>query len=144
MSLPVGEQTVRVLAAVIQTGERYLVCLRPGHKRHGGLWEFPGGKVEGDETHHDAARRELKEELGVGVVATGECVFSSRDPGSAFLIEFVRVEISGEPRTLEHKALQWADCTELLRLPMAPSDHAFGRLFAKQALGMMRGRGGRG
>jgi 8-oxo-dGTP diphosphatase len=81
MSSPVGEHTVRVLAAVIQVGERYLVCLRPSHKRHGGLWEFPGGKVEGDETLQDAARRELKEELGVGVVLTGECVFSSRDPG---------------------------------------------------------------
>ena len=37
---------IRVLAAVIARGDRYLVCRRPVQKRHGGLWEFPGGKLE--------------------------------------------------------------------------------------------------
>ncbi|MBA3345194.1 MAG: NUDIX domain-containing protein [Gemmatimonadales bacterium] len=40
---------------------RYLVCLRPRHKRHGGLWEFLGGKVEPGEALHAAAARELPE-----------------------------------------------------------------------------------
>jgi mutator protein MutT len=125
MAGPVGDKTIRVLAAVIQSGERYLVCRRPCHKRHGGLWEFPGGKVEGEETLLDTARRELREELGVEVVAAGDCVFSSRDLGAAYLIEFVPVEISGEPQALEHEALQWADCAELAKLTLAPSDQAF-------------------
>jgi 8-oxo-dGTP pyrophosphatase MutT (NUDIX family) len=76
--------TVRVLAAVIRDADRYLVCLRPAHKRHGGLWEFPGGKLEPGETLFDAARRELKEELGVQVVAVEDLVFSTQDPGSPF------------------------------------------------------------
>ena len=41
--------TIRVVAAIIRRGDRYLVCQRPAGKRHGGLWEFPGGKLlEGD------------------------------------------------------------------------------------------------
>jgi 8-oxo-dGTP pyrophosphatase MutT (NUDIX family) len=56
-----------VLAAVIRRQDRYLVCRRPAHKRHGGLWEFPGGKLEPGETLLEAARRELREELGAEV-----------------------------------------------------------------------------
>ena len=57
--------TIRVIAAVIARGDRLLVCQRPPHKRHGGLWEFPGGKCEPGESDLEAARRELHEELGV-------------------------------------------------------------------------------
>jgi hypothetical protein len=49
------------VAAVISRGDELLVCRRPAHKRHGGLWEFPGGKVELDESDEDSASRELAE-----------------------------------------------------------------------------------
>ena len=42
---------IRVLASVIQRDDRLLVCQRPRHKRHGGLWEFPGGKVKDGLSH---------------------------------------------------------------------------------------------
>jgi mutator protein MutT len=61
----------RVVAAVIQRNDQYLLCQRPAHKRHGGLWEFPGGKVHDGETDFDAISRELTEELEVGVVRVG-------------------------------------------------------------------------
>ena len=48
---------MRVLAAVVRRDDRYLVCRRPAHKRHGGLWEFPGGKIHAGETLLGAARR---------------------------------------------------------------------------------------
>ena len=69
-----------VLAAVVQRDDRYLICQRPPHKRHGGLWEFPGGKLEPGETHDHAARRELAEELDVDVRTVGTMLFSDRRP----------------------------------------------------------------
>ena len=114
-----------VLAAVIQRDGQYLICQRPAHKRHGGLWEFPGGKLESGETHQDAARRELAEELGVDVQTVGTPLFSVADPGSEFVIEFVPVTIEGEPRCIEHSAVQWLTIDELAKLALAPSDRLF-------------------
>ena len=121
------EPVIRVLAAVIQRDGRYLVCRRPSHKRHGGLWEFPGGKLEPGETLEDAARRELEEELGVSTSRVSDPVYAVRDPGSEFLIEFSPVIISGRPRAHEHEALQWATVPELRKLELAPSDACFVR-----------------
>ncbi len=80
----------RVLAAVVRRDETYLIARRPRHKRHGGLWEFPGGKLEPLEDHLSAARRELAEELGIEVLNVGKVLFRQLDPGSEFLIEFRR------------------------------------------------------
>jgi 8-oxo-dGTP diphosphatase len=103
----------RVIAAVICREDKLLVCQRPAHKRHGGLWEFPGGKLEEGEDDERAARRELREELGVEVISVGATAFESRDPDSPFLIAFVPVEIVGEPQAHEHAALVWGTVDEL-------------------------------
>jgi mutator protein MutT len=118
---------LRVLAAVIQRQGRYLVCLRPRGKRHGGLWEFPGGKLEPDESLRQAAARELQEELGAEPTAYGPLLFTHREAGSPFQIEFLEVEIAGKPEALEHEELRWASVEELAILPLAPSDSAFAR-----------------
>lgn len=117
--------SVRVLAAVIARGDRYLICRRPAHKRHAGLWEFPGGKLESGESLFDAAVRELREELDVTAASICDPVFSIADAGSEFIIEFVPTEIHGEPRCIEHTELQWATVEELLELDLAPSDRRF-------------------
>lgn len=119
------EESVRVLAAVIRRGGHFLLCQRPPHKRHGGLWEFPGGKLESGETLLEAARRELGEELDVGVTSVGDVAFRSRDPGSTFVIEFATVAIEGEPRALEHTEVRWLTAAEASTLPLAPADRAF-------------------
>jgi 8-oxo-dGTP diphosphatase len=119
---------MRVLAAVVQRQGRYLVCLRPLHKRHGGLWEFPGGKLEPGESLEAAAKRELREELGVETVAFGRLLHSHRDPGSLFQIEFLALEIAGEPQTLEHSEIKWATPDELRVLPLAPSDRTLAEM----------------
>lgn len=117
--------TKRVIAAVIRQHARLLLCERPPGKRHGGLWEFPGGKLEPGESIFEAARRELSEELGVQVTAVGELAFEVQDPGSEFLIAFHPVEIAGEPIALEHAALAWLTEDELLSFSLAPSDYRF-------------------
>ncbi len=117
--------TVRVLAAVIVRHEQYLLGLRPAGKRHAGQWEFPGGKVEAGESDYDALARELREELGVTLVALGAERFVQRDGASVFEITFVDAEIDGEPHAMEHEQLAWIAAHELLTYPLAPSDHAF-------------------
>ena len=114
-----------MLAAVIRRGPRLLLCQRPDTKRHGGLWEFPGGKLEPGETLFDAARRELDEELGLQATSIGDVVFEHRDPGSAFLIVFTDVETHGEPVPTEHTDLRWLTPEEASRLALAPADAAF-------------------
>jgi mutator protein MutT len=116
---------VRVLAAVIRREGRYLICLRPAHKRHGGLWEFPGGKLEPDEGLAEAADRELREELGLELVSLGATLFSYREPDSPFQIEFVPVDAAGDPLALEHTQVRWAAFRELEGLRLAPADRAF-------------------
>jgi 8-oxo-dGTP diphosphatase len=118
---------IQVMAAVITRGDRFLLCERPAYKRHGGLWEFPGGKVEPGETPFSAVQRELQEELGVDVIAVGNVEFSIADSGSEFVIQFLRVTIAGEPQCLEHASLAWVSPAELLGLPLAPSDRHYAR-----------------
>jgi len=127
-------EAIRVLAAVIRRADRVLLCKRPAHKRHGGLWEFPGGKLEPGESLLDAARRELSEELGLEATAVRETLFVCRDPGSVFVIEFVEVNAEGEPRAIEHEIVRWVTGEEMLDLSLAPADAAFvAQRFAKHA-----------
>jgi mutator protein MutT len=116
---------VRVVAAVIEESGRYLVCRRPAHKRHGGAWEFPGGKLLPGESLAAALARELDEELGVVARALGDAELAIDDPGSEFVIEFVRTAITGTPEAREHTAIAWKTPDELTTLELAPSDKRF-------------------
>jgi mutator protein MutT len=115
------------MAAVIRRGDTVLICQRPTHKRHGGRWEFPGGKCELGESDAEAITRELQEELGVGVRSVGTALLSASDPDSPFEIVFVPVEIDGEPQCIEHDAIRWVPVADLAHLPLAPSDASFVR-----------------
>lgn len=126
MSVP-SDSFISVLAAVITHEDRYLICQRPLNKRHGGLWEFPGGKVEPGESLLDAANRELTEELNVAAISVGDPIFSVHDEGSPFVINFVPSEIAGVPICLEHADVRWASLEDIQHLDLAPSDRQFVR-----------------
>lgn len=125
--------SITVVAAVIRRNGHYLICQRPLGKRHGGLWEFPGGKLQDGETITDAVRRELAEELHVEPLRVGEVRARISDPGSAFVIHFVDVDIAGEPRSTEHQAIAWVLAPDLRDYPLAPSDLAFVRSLTPSA-----------
>lgn len=116
------EKTQRVAAAVIRRAGSVLICRRPSHKRHGGLWEFPGGKLKNGESIRDGIVRELSEELAVEVIDLKEPEFSIKDEGSEFVIEFVPVEIKGDPQCIEHTAIAWVAREMLKDYQLAPSD----------------------
>lgn len=118
-------EQIRVVAAVVSRGENLLVCQRPASKRHGGLWEFPGGKCEPGESDADAIRRELTEELGVESIDVDEAECEITDHDSPFVIAFLATRIAGEPVAIEHSALIWAPPHHLLTLPLAPSDRRY-------------------
>jgi 8-oxo-dGTP diphosphatase len=116
---------IHVIAAVIYLDSKFLVCRRPLHKRHGGLWEFPGGKIHKGESDLEAAKRELREELKVQVLNVGKRLFSASDPDSSFIIEFVKVEIYGKPISVEHSEIRFCTISELSGMQFAPADKRF-------------------
>jgi len=122
---PTTRAPIPVVAAVIHREGRYLLGRRPLAKRHGGLWEFPGGKVDEGESLMDAARRELREELGVRTASIGACLFAMADEGSAFMIEFHEVDIDGTPVAREHDVIGWFTPDELRSMALAPVDAQF-------------------
>jgi mutator protein MutT len=128
-----GREKIEVLAAVIERSGSYLIAKRPPHKRHGGLWEFPGGKVLAGESPADAIARELHEELGVGVDCVSNPVFSVQDPGSVFVIVFTPVSIVGQPLAIEHSEIRWCSPEDFRGFHFAPGD----RRFIREYLGVM-------
>jgi len=123
---------IPVIAAVIQSEGRYLVGRRPAGKRHGGLWEFPGGKMGDGEDELAAAKRELAEELGMDAIRAGATLFSATDTGSPYHIRFVEIEAAGVPDAKEHAEVGWFTLGELVAMPLAPTDALFVRSRRKE------------
>ena len=122
----VGEiLTIDVAAAVISRQGNFLVCQRPWNKHHGGLWEFPGGKVDANENLPDALKRELREELGLYVKSIGKTLFSASEFGSNYKIHFIQAQVSGELVLHEHINARYCSISEIRSLPVAPIDQEF-------------------
>ena len=120
-----SSDSIAVVAAVICRDDKYLVCQRPLEKRHGGLWEFPGGKCEPGENSEQAIARELTEELGLELIGVLYEMFAVADADSPYRISFIRVDVAGEPECREHTALAWDTMNALLDMQLAPSDRKF-------------------
>jgi 8-oxo-dGTP diphosphatase len=112
-----------VVAAVIQDGHCFLLTRRPSGTHLAGMWEFPGGKVDPGETHAEALRRELLEELDA-VVDIGERLYWTRHPYPDRTIElsFYRAALRSEPRPLLGQEMRWVPRMELASLGFPPAD----------------------
>ncbi len=114
----------RVTAAVIKKDGKILIAKRRIGDRHGGRWEFPGGKIDVGETPEECLKRELKEELGIEA-EIGELICSS-----SFKYMFVPLEllvykvrhISGKFRALDHDELRWVEPAELAKYDFVKAD----------------------
>ena len=114
---------VIVVAAVIQRGDSYLLTLRPAGTHLSGHWEFPGGKVHESETHVEALRREIFEELDA-VAAVGDLVHTVTHayPEKTVQLFFYRCELVGEPKPMIGQEMRWVPRGELASLPFPEAD----------------------
>ena len=113
-------------AALIDAQGRVLIAQRPAHKQFGGLWEFPGGKVEPGESPEAALARELKEELDVIVEpdALDPFAFASHAYVDFHLLMplYTAKDWRGAPVAQEAQALAWAKRADLRAYAMPPAD----------------------
>lgn len=88
---------------------KILIAKRPEHLHQGGLWEFPGGKVESGETVLQALRRELREEVGIEILTAKPLIkIDYRYPDRHVVLDVWHSrEFDGEASSCEGQALQW-------------------------------------
>jgi mutator protein MutT len=106
---------VEVAAGLVFRGGKLLITQRHADSHLGGLWEFPGGKREGDETFEQCLARELREELGIEV-EVGELLESltHRYPGKTVALKFFRCRWKeNEPRALDCLDFKWVQAGEM-------------------------------
>ncbi|MEO0620785.1 MAG: (deoxy)nucleoside triphosphate pyrophosphohydrolase [Pseudomonadota bacterium] len=112
--------------ALIDRDGRVLLAQRPAHKSMGGLWEFPGGKVEPGETPEAALIRELDEELGISTWESclAPLTFASHSYDGFHLLMplFACRKWEGIVQGREGQALAWAAPAQLAEFPMPPAD----------------------
>ena len=112
--------------ALIDTDGRVLLAQRPDDKPMGGLWEFPGGKIEDGETPESALIRELAEELAIDTAESclAPLTFASHSYDKFHLIMtlFVCRKWKGQPQPVEGGQLRWVRPNALRDYPMPPAD----------------------
>ena len=112
--------------ALIDTDSRVLLAQRPPGKSMAGLWEFPGGKVEGGERPEDTLIRELREELAIVVKepCLAPLTFASHAYADFHLLMplYVCRRWEGTPIAQEGQTLAWVRPNRLRDYPMPPAD----------------------
>jgi 8-oxo-dGTP diphosphatase len=119
-----SQKTVRVVAAVVEHEGRYLITQRRPTAVLPLLWEFPGGRVEADETDAQALRREVKHRLGVDVTVKQLISFVSH-PYEHYVVDLFLYECaitSGEPTEANVNAFRWVASAEFDKYPFTPAD----------------------
>ena len=119
-----------VAAALIDPDGRVLIAQRPPGKAMAGLWEFPGGKIEPNETPETALIRELREELDIMVqpACLAPFTFASHSYAQFHLLMplYLCRRWDGTPQPREHSAIKWVRPSELIAnrdaFPMPEAD----------------------
>ena len=117
----------RIVVGAIRKNGRYLLGKRPATGMLGGLWEFPGGKIEAGEDHARALKRELREELGISI-RLGDHIATVQHAYSHFRITldvYRCVHTGGSPRQRAHTALKWVQPSRFGEFAFPKANHKF-------------------
>ena len=114
---------VVVVAAVIERDGAFLLTLRPDGTHLAGHWEFPGGKVHESETHAEALRREIFEELDA-LAHVGDLIHTVTHayPEKTVQLFFYRCLLEGEAKPMIGQEMRWVPKSELAALPFPEAD----------------------
>lgn len=114
-----------VVAAVIERDDAFLLTLRSPGTHLAGHWEFPGGKCHPTETHAEALRRELFEELDiVAIVGDRLHQVTHAYPEKTVELHFYRCAFDGVPKPMLGQEMRWVVRAELASLPFPEADAA--------------------
>ncbi|MBB5180266.1 8-oxo-dGTP diphosphatase [Planomicrobium koreense] len=118
------KKNIHVVGAVITDGEKILCAQRGTEKALPKLWEFPGGKIEENESPQEALRREIKEEIHceIEIGKQVEHTVYEYDFGIVHLTTFYCKLLEGTPVLTEHMAIEWLKPNELEQVEWAPAD----------------------
>lgn len=117
-------QPLIVTAAIIRRDGEILITRRPEGKRQGGLWEFPGGKLEGGETPDACLCREIREELDLEIRVDGifDVIYHRYDWGAILLLAYDCTPLSDTIRNLEVAEHRWVTTAALADFPFLAAD----------------------
>ena len=119
-----NSRTIEVVAAVIIDADRRIFATQRGYGEWKDWWEFPGGKIEPDETPEQALRREIREELDADI-QVGELLrtIDYDYPKFHLTMHCYRCTLAdGHLTLLEHEAAKWLKPTELNSVKWLPAD----------------------
>ena len=127
---PETRKVVRVAAALIVAGDKFLIAQRSGQRHLTGYWEFPGGKIEPGESAVQACQREILEELGCRIGVDSYFLTCEHDYDDFHLSMdlFLCHLLEGEHEKLnsnDHQALKFITPAEMGEGNFAPADLAF-------------------
>lgn len=114
-------------AIIINENMEILIAKRKKEKSQGGLWEFPGGKVEKGETLEECLVRELKEEMEIDIEISeyfGENIYYY-EKANIRLIAFKAKILGGNIKLIDHDEYAWAEINSLKNFEFAPADINF-------------------
>ncbi len=113
-----------VTAAVIIKDEKALITRRPKNKPQGGLWEFPGGKLEPGESPSVALQRELTEELDIKIEVGSiiDAIYYRYLWGPVLILAYHCTLVSGTPSNIEVDEHRWVSLDKLHQYDFLPAD----------------------
>ena len=117
---------VHVAVGVIKQQDKFFLTKRLADTHQGGKWEFPGGKVEDNETIHQALHRELKEEVAINALTCTPLMQISHDYGDkkVLLDVFIVDNFTGTAKALEGQQSGWFTLAEFSRLNFPAANQA--------------------